>query len=137
MGVIFVDLDNDVVYLGYDDRNSISSPIPRQPPRFPERQISKLKTKLIEYGSPVYILPENCIYGKIMSGDNHDISSSTTPLTLTERRESFLYLSLDSHQNHSFHHVNNSNGSSTTTTMITNHYHKFRRKDVLINTDCA
>lgn len=137
MGVIFVDLDNDIVYLGHDDRSTISSPIPRQPPSFPEKQISKLKTKLIEYGSSVYILPENRVFGKTMSGDNHDISSSTTPLTATERRESFLYLSLESHHSHSFLNSHSSTTSSTTTPMITNQYHKFRRKDVLINTDRA
>ena len=50
-GVVFVDLDNDVVHLGNDD----DSPHRRVPPKLPEREASKLKEKLLECGAPAYL----------------------------------------------------------------------------------
>jgi hypothetical protein len=53
-GVVFVDLDRDVVHLGFEDDTSI----PRRTPSLPERPALKLKAKLDEFGASVYIRPD-------------------------------------------------------------------------------
>jgi len=53
-GVVFVDLDHDVVHLGLED----DSPHRRVPPCLPEKDVDKLRKKLEEFGSPAYVASE-------------------------------------------------------------------------------
>lgn len=83
-GVVFVDLDNDIVHLGNDDDNDSThysnnhynssstdfNDSGRHPPCFPERHVAKLKSKLQQYASSVYILPSNSTVGTVTSGTN-------------------------------------------------------------------
>jgi DENN domain-containing protein 5 len=64
-GVVFVDIDRDVVHLGFDDsgRN-------RELPSLPSRDALKLKATLNEFGSPVYLIPDSGIEGCILMGDS-------------------------------------------------------------------
>lgn len=63
-GVVFVDLDKDVVHLGYDE----DSNTPRAVPALPDKGALKLRQKLEEFGSCVYL---------------HEIESSTENRTIT------------------------------------------------------
>jgi len=77
-GVIFVDLDKDEVALGFeDDCNK-----PREIPALPEKQAAKLKAKLEEFASNVYIVPPNGRVGTITTG-----GGEVVPLS---RRSSYL-----------------------------------------------
>jgi len=64
-GVIFVDLDNDIVHLGFDD----DTPHKRVTPRLPEREAGKLKSKLDEYGRLAYLPSDKHVPGTIMTGN--------------------------------------------------------------------
>ncbi|KAG5189173.1 hypothetical protein JKP88DRAFT_303023 [Tribonema minus] len=47
LGVVFVDLDNDVVHLGLDEEKSRPNyPVPRRIPHMPDRETAKLRLKL-------------------------------------------------------------------------------------------
>jgi len=63
LGVVFVDLDNDTVHLGYDD--STSDFQRRKMPRFPPKDVGKLKAKLEVAGGCAYAgipgAPKGCI----------------------------------------------------------------------------
>lgn len=70
--VVFVDLDKDVVYLGEDD----SYNVPRKLPSLPERKIHKLKTRIDEMASSVYVPPDGptSSTATIMKGCTGDFS---------------------------------------------------------------
>ena len=73
-GVVFVDLDKDVVHLGWSD----DSPDPRRTPAIPERQALKLKAKLDECAASVYIRPDTGKSGSVTVADG-------TPLPYSQR----------------------------------------------------
>jgi len=54
-GVIFVDLDRDIVHLGYDE----DSNAPRMLPSLPEKGALKLRGKLEDHAACLYITPDN------------------------------------------------------------------------------
>jgi DENN (AEX-3) domain/uDENN domain/Putative GTPase activating protein for Arf len=54
-GVVFVDVDRDIVHLGYDE----DSNKPRMVPALPEKGALKLRAKLEEHGSSLYVAPDN------------------------------------------------------------------------------
>jgi hypothetical protein len=64
-GVVFVDLDRDVVHLGFEDDTSI----PRRTPALPERPALKLNAKLDEFGASVYVLPSTGRYGSLTTAE--------------------------------------------------------------------
>jgi len=63
-GVVFVDLDNDIVHLGLED----DSPHRRTPCCLPERDVHKLKLKLDEYAAVAYLSPPDGAIGRITTG---------------------------------------------------------------------
>jgi hypothetical protein len=65
-GVVFVDLDRDVVHLGFDDETGRR----RSTPCLPPRDALKLKAALEDHGSSVYILPNTGLKGCIMTGNS-------------------------------------------------------------------
>jgi hypothetical protein len=65
-GVVFVDLDRDVVHLGFDDETGRR----RSTPCLPPRDALKLKTALEDHGSSVYIIPNTGLKGCIMTGNS-------------------------------------------------------------------
>ena len=62
--VVFVDLDRDVVHMGFDDESGQRRRIPRPP----DREIAKLKNALEEAAGSVYLVPNSGIKGCIMAG---------------------------------------------------------------------
>lgn len=64
-GVVFVDLDKDIVHLGMDDETHSG---PRGTPSLPEKDAMKLKTKLDMFAAPAYLLPDNGRVGGITHG---------------------------------------------------------------------
>jgi len=67
-GVVLVDLDRDEVHLGVDDNNSTA----RSLPCLPERHVAKLKAKLLEFASCVYIMPDTQVVGSIKTGSGRE-----------------------------------------------------------------
>jgi hypothetical protein len=65
-GVVFVDLDRDVVHLGFDDETGRR----RSTPCLPPKDALKLKTALEDHGSSVYIIPNTGLKGCIMTGNS-------------------------------------------------------------------
>jgi DENN (AEX-3) domain len=103
-GVVIVDLDRDEVHLGFHDE---SGQVPRSIPSLPDRHAMKLKSKLVEFASCVYVIPNTQRTAVITSGFDVDISQT--------EREAFAQTG-----------VNEIPASSTT-----------RRRDVLPLTDKA
>jgi hypothetical protein len=62
--VVFVDLDRDMVYMGFDETTGKKRDIPC----LPTRDAMKLKTALDGAGGSVYLIPNNGIKGCIMAG---------------------------------------------------------------------
>ena len=62
--VVFVDLDRDMVYMGYDEETGRKRDIPA----LPSRDVGKLKSSLDGAGGSVYLIPNNGIKGCIMAG---------------------------------------------------------------------
>jgi hypothetical protein len=79
--VVFVDLDRDVVHLGFDEDTGEA----RKTPCLPPRDAQKLKVTLDECGGSVYIIPDSGIKGCIMSGE--------TLLLMNEERETYAHMS--------------------------------------------
>ena len=78
IGVVFVDLDRDVIHLGVDEVTGLN----RELPSLPSRDALKLKKSLEEYGgSPVYLIPDSGIKGCIMTGES--------TLMLNEERKAY------------------------------------------------
>ena len=63
--MVYVDLDSDVVHLGYDDETNS----PRQIPSLPEKDAAKLLSKLTTFAAPAYLMPDSNKVGTIVSGD--------------------------------------------------------------------
>jgi hypothetical protein len=78
--VVFVDLDRDVVHLGFDEDTGEARKTPCLPP-----SVEKLKLTLDECGGSVYIIPDSGIKGCIMSGE--------TLLLVNEERETYAHMS--------------------------------------------
>jgi DENN (AEX-3) domain len=83
-GVVIVDLDRDEVHLGFDDA---SDSTPRHIPSLPDRHAMKLKTKLVEFASGVYVVPNTQRVGYISNGLGVEVS--------THEREPFAQTSLN------------------------------------------
>jgi hypothetical protein len=86
-GVVFVDLDRDVVHLGFDDNTST----PRRTPSLPERPALKLKKQLDEFGATAYVRPETGKYGSLTTADgtpvpyaDRDAYAHTNPLEIAD-----------------------------------------------------
>ena len=62
--LVFVDLDRDVVQMGYDEETGDRRTIPY----LPWKDAAKLKTALDEHGGSAYMLPNSGIKGCVMSG---------------------------------------------------------------------
>jgi len=86
-GVAFINLDNDTIHLGFDDDQSpmsSSQPEPRFPPVLPDKDASKLKSKLDQYGGKAYLIPSSGFKTRILT-------SADVPLR-NEFRESYAYM---------------------------------------------
>ena len=70
-GVIYVDLDDDVVHLGFDDEGRHK----RVCTKMPEREVGKLKDKLTEHGGGTY-LPHPGGGGRITTGNDEVLPMS-------------------------------------------------------------
>lgn len=76
-GVVFVDLDEDIVHLGVDDSDSLyngggDNIFGRPTPHLPDKDAAKLKSQLEKYGGNAYLPPKCGIKGRITYGhDNH------------------------------------------------------------------
>ncbi len=81
-GVIFVDLDRDVVHLGFNAETKA----PRGVPSLPEREAAKLKSKLEEAGGGVYIVPDSGWKGYITTGN--------CVVLKNENRDAYAHMSL-------------------------------------------
>ena len=70
-GVVFVDLDRDIVHLGVveDMTGQLHKETSRTTPALPERDSMKLKLKLDECGGTIYITPASGIKGMLTSGN--------------------------------------------------------------------
>lgn len=78
-GVVFVDLDQDIVHLGVDDAGADSQHgtyYGRPTPPLPEKDASKLKSKLDECGGAAYLPPECGIIGRITYGHGEHMPNS-------------------------------------------------------------
>lgn len=64
-GVVFVDLDRDVVHLGFHPETTAQ----RAVPALPERDAAKLKSKLEEFGGGMYLVPDSGWKGSITTGN--------------------------------------------------------------------
>jgi hypothetical protein len=74
-GVVFVDLDSDVIHLGYEDSGNRV----RDVPCLPERQAMKLKAKLVEFASTVYVKPATDKSSMITCGAGERLPVSRRP----------------------------------------------------------
>ncbi|CAB9508037.1 DENN domain-containing protein 5B [Seminavis robusta] len=81
-GVVFVDIDRDIVHLGYNEESNAF----RLVPALPERGALKLRAKLEEHGSSVYVTPDNAKlegntitsgYGRILSDSKREAYATT------------------------------------------------------------
>lgn len=70
-GVVFVDLDEDVVHLGYDHNSQ-----QRRIPDLPDRDILQLKVELEELTDQLYLLPSCGIKGRITTEDGKILDNS-------------------------------------------------------------
>ena len=64
-GVVFIDLDEDVVHLGTEDDPSCT---PSLIPALPEKEANKLKMRLDQHGSSAYLSNKSGIKGQITNG---------------------------------------------------------------------
>jgi len=93
-GVVFVDLDRDIVHLGVDEESNTA----RMLPSLPEKGALKLRAKLEEHGSQLYLAPDNIKhegntithgYGDILSDSMRESYAATVlPFSFGERATS-------------------------------------------------
>jgi DENN domain-containing protein 5 len=78
-GVVFVDLDRDVVHLGFVEGSQGRSHRPkrRTTPDLPDRDSIKLKQRLDECADTMYIVPASGIKGMITSGNGQMLQNSS------------------------------------------------------------
>ncbi|KAL7579118.1 hypothetical protein ACA910_019148 [Epithemia clementina (nom. ined.)] len=108
VGVVFVDLDQDTVHLGWSDEGGLitSTPSsthkgePRRTPALPEKDALKLKTRLAANAAAVYLLPDSGKAGCMTYGDEKPlpfgerdsysrINSAEVPTQTVRRKEFF------------------------------------------------
>jgi len=65
-GVVFVDLDKDIVHLGFEEGETAS--VERKTPNLPEKEVEKLKNKLDQFGGLAYLPPSGGQQGRLTSG---------------------------------------------------------------------
>ena len=77
-GVVFVDLDEDVVHLGVDEEGPQNSGdvYGRPTPPLPDKDASKLKSRLNECGGMAYLPPKCGIQGRITYGHGEHMPNS-------------------------------------------------------------
>ena len=80
-GVVYVDLDRDVIHLGFDDETGKR----RMTPALPPRAAMKLHSALEENGGSVYLIPNSGIKGCIMTGNSL--------LVLNDERQKYAQMS--------------------------------------------
>ena len=82
-GVVFVDLDRDIVHMGSDE----DSNYPRMLPALPEKGALKLRAKLEEHGACIYLAPDNAKvegntithgYGEVMADSKRESYAATS-----------------------------------------------------------
>ena len=66
-GVVFVDLDEDIVHLGYEE--GMEAEWGRLPPFLPVKDAAKLKIQLEQFGGSEFIVPDSTRKGRITYGD--------------------------------------------------------------------
>lgn len=75
-GVVCVDLDSDIVHLGWDDETNN----PREIPSMPEKDAAKLRSKLAVFAASAYLVPDTNRIGKITHGDDKLIQQADREL---------------------------------------------------------
>jgi hypothetical protein len=70
-GVVFCDLDQDIVHLGYDDQHE-----PRKMPGLPDQEVMRLSVELEELADPLYLIPSCGIKGRMTTGDQQLLENS-------------------------------------------------------------
>ena len=65
-GVVFVDLDKDIIHLGFEEGETAS--MERRTPKLPDKEIEKLKSKLDQFGGLAYLPPTGGQKGRLTSG---------------------------------------------------------------------
>jgi hypothetical protein len=76
-GVVYVDLDKDIVHLGFNESEDGGRTFtPRLPPSLPEKDAAKLRSKLQELVDAAYIVPKNGIKGLITHGEGQYLRNS-------------------------------------------------------------
>ena len=71
-GVVLVDLDEDIIHLGYDESESFDG---RLPPFLPEKDAAKLKTSLEHFGGCEYVAPTSGRKGRITYCDGNPLAN--------------------------------------------------------------
>uniref|UniRef100_A0A7S4R4H9 UDENN domain-containing protein n=2 Tax=Ditylum brightwellii TaxID=49249 RepID=A0A7S4R4H9_9STRA len=76
IGVVFVDLDYDIVHLGFEDEDLGSGSLyGRCTPALPDKDAAKLRSKLEEFGGIAYIPSEQGVVGRITYGDGQNMTN--------------------------------------------------------------
>ena len=76
IGVVLVDLDDDVVHLGWDDTCGEHPWIPRAMPDIPYAAVMRLKVQLEGLADHLYLVPPCGIKGRIMTGDGEVLDNA-------------------------------------------------------------
>ena len=82
IGAVFVDLDKDIVHLGFEDGDATSGE--RLTPKLPEKEVEKLKSKLEQFGGLAYLSPAGGQIGRLTSGFGLET-------VLNSKREKYAY----------------------------------------------
>jgi hypothetical protein len=85
-GVVFVDLDCDEVHLGFSDNGQGTGEIPW----LPSRHATKLKAKLEEFASVVYVMPSSGNGDSVTVGNAQRLSVSQCPSYVGSSTESLV-----------------------------------------------
>uniref|UniRef100_A0A7S2Y961 UDENN domain-containing protein n=1 Tax=Entomoneis paludosa TaxID=265537 RepID=A0A7S2Y961_9STRA len=109
-GVVFVDLDQDIVHLGWNDDGGAyiggGNSTARTTPALPEKDAQKLKSRLAASASSVYILPESGKAGSITCAEETPlpfgardsyclINSAEVPNTVRTLRRKEIWSNVD------------------------------------------
>ena len=91
-GVVFVDLDRDIVHLGVIEEvpGQLHEQTSRTTPALPDRDSMKLKLKLDECGGTIYITPASGIKGMLTSGNGQLLPNVS--------REPYAYMEINTDQ---------------------------------------
>jgi hypothetical protein len=91
--VIWCDLDNDILHLGYNEDGTVVQKLPV----IPERSIMRLKIHLEELADPLYLPSANGIKGEMTTGDRSGILENSSREVYAQRTRLF-----DKPSTHSF-----------------------------------